>query len=284
VDGTAATIRTVQAALGDRAASIDVECVAETGSTNTDLLAWARTATEPRRPRLRVASRQTAGRGRNGRAWQSADAASLTFSLGWPLATSELRGLSLAVGVAIADGIDADRSTPPRIGLKWPNDLWLMDSDGNGRKLGGVLIETTPAPRGRVAIVGVGINVVAQQFVEVSSGVAALRELDPRATPLSALERVAPALIAALERFEREGFAAFAADFARRDLLRGRAVRCSVGADAVVDGVATGVLATGELLVRSAAGMVTIGSGEVSVRLADFEARAPGRATARSAC
>ena len=68
--------------------------------------------------------------------------------------------------MALAEAIDAGHSTPPRVGLKWPNDLWLMDPDGGGRKLGGVLIETTPVPQGRVAVVGVGINIEAQHVAD----------------------------------------------------------------------------------------------------------------------
>ena len=75
-------------------------------------------------PCLLVAERQTAGRGRHGRPWRSTPGASLTFSLAWPLTRADLSGLSLAVGVALADALDA--TATPRIGLKWPNDLWLV--------------------------------------------------------------------------------------------------------------------------------------------------------------
>jgi BirA family biotin operon repressor/biotin-[acetyl-CoA-carboxylase] ligase len=284
VDSVATTMRAVQAALGARAASIDVECIAETGSTNTDLLDWARTAADPARPRLRIAGRQTAGRGRKGRAWHGEAGASLTFSLGWLLATSDLRGLSLAIGVALAEGIDTGHSAPLRVGLKWPNDLWLMGPDGRGRKLGGVLIETTPVPQGRVAVVGVGINIAAQHVADASSGIAALCELDRFATSASTLARVVLPLIAALESFEQEGFAAFAARFASRDLLRGRAIRSSGGSDGVLDGVAAGISATGELLVQTGAGIVAVSSGEVSVRLIDAQAPASDLEATRSTC
>ena len=58
--------------------------------------------------------------------WHGAAGASLTCSLAWPFARADLSGLSLAVGVALADALEP----PPgagRIGLKWPNDLWLLD-------------------------------------------------------------------------------------------------------------------------------------------------------------
>jgi BirA family biotin operon repressor/biotin-[acetyl-CoA-carboxylase] ligase len=63
---------------------------------------------------LVVAEAQTQGRGRNGRAWQSLPGASLTFSLGLPLAPADWSGLSLAVGAALADAIEpAERWQTP---------------------------------------------------------------------------------------------------------------------------------------------------------------------------
>jgi biotin-(acetyl-CoA carboxylase) ligase len=69
------------------------------------------------------------------------------------------------VGCALAEALDPAEAGPPRIGLKWPNDLWLIDptEPRGGRKLGGILIETAPIPDaarpGRTCVVGVGLNV-----------------------------------------------------------------------------------------------------------------------------
>ncbi len=279
------TVKALRGALGERAAALDIECVAETGSTNADLLAWARTEAAEYRPRLLVAERQTAGRGRHGRRWHAEPGASLTFSLAWPLRAKELSGLSLAVGVAIAEAIDPAQEKRRHVGLKWPNDLWLVGADGQGRKLGGILIETAPIDIGRVAVVGVGLNVFEQRVAEASSGIAWLREIDALATPLAVLVRIVPALIDALERFDGEGFAAFAARFADRDLLCGRPVQCSGSAGArSIDGVAVGVSRSGELLVSTAQGVEAIGSGEVSARLAEGHAAAPTAEAARLPC
>jgi len=104
------------------------------------------------RPCLLVAEQQHGGRGRQGRVWHSTAGLSLTFSLALAMRPPSWSGLSLAVGVALADAIDPPAGdAPPRVGLKWPNDLWLMDSAGRGRKLGGVLIETRPAAAGTLA-------------------------------------------------------------------------------------------------------------------------------------
>jgi BirA family biotin operon repressor/biotin-[acetyl-CoA-carboxylase] ligase len=209
-----------------------------------------------------VAEAQTRGRGRNGRAWQSAPGASLTFSLALPLAPPDWSGLSLAVGVALADAIEA---RPARLQLKWPNDLWLRDAPGRWRKLGGILIETMGIEGGRACVVGVGLNVRPQPDLQgLASGHACVQEVEPGLDAPGLLQRVAPALLQALLRFERRGFTPFADGYERRDLLRGRAVATSL-AD-LPEGVAEGVDGQGALRVRGPQGVVAVGSGEVSVR------------------
>lgn len=258
--------------------AVEVERVAQTGSTNADLLAWARQAPAAGTlaPRALIAERQTAGRGRLGRTWEATPGASLAFSLAWPLAAGlDLSGLSLAVGVALAEALDSRPAEALRIGLKWPNDLWLVGRGEPGRKLGGVLIETVPRGSERVVVIGVGINLLAQRVEGASTGVAWLAEIDAAAAASGAAltGRLLATLAETLRRFEHVGFAAFAAAFAALDLLHGRAVRCSVGSGPGRDGVAAGVSARGELLLRTAGGVETIGSGEVSVRL-DVDAAA----------
>ena len=269
-----------------------IERVAETGSTNSDLLERARRAGGPGtgafEPCVLVADRQRAGRGRHGRTWQAAPGASLTFSMAWPFARADLSGLSLAVGAVLAESLDpADAGH--RIGLKWPNDLWLLDPGAGsdappGRKLGGVLIETAPWRTGRIAVVGVGLNVSPLSVDDAASGFACWREIEPGATPDAALARVIEPLAEALDVFGRDGFAPFAPRFAARDLLRGRPV-VATAANGPVEGVASGVSALGELLLHGARGTVAIGSGEVRVRLAGGTGAAPAqRRPAGSTC
>jgi len=250
-----------------------VERVAATASTNDDLLARIRAAAEAGATAFAscvlVADAQTAGRGRHGRAWHAAAGRSLTFSLAWQPRRGSLDGLSLAVGAALADALDGSREAP-RIGIKWPNDLWLVDgaanagSPGGGRKLAGILVETAPLGSARVAVIGVGLNVVAHAIDDAATGVASLDEIVPGATPAAALARALPALSAALARFERGGLAAFAASFAARDVLRGRAV---VAADGDVAGVATGIGDDGALLVDTGGRVVAVTSGEWRLRV-----------------
>ena len=257
------------------------ERVAETGSTNDDLLARVRAAAAlgatAFAPCLLVADRQRAGRGRHGRHWHATPAASLTFSIAWTSPRSDLSGLSLAVGCALADAIDVP-GRPLRIGLKWPNDLWLVDAPSagvddlgsprdpfaarpEGRKLAGILVETAPLGRGRVAVIGVGINIRAQDVADAASGVACVAEIDAEATPETTLARVAPALFAALRSFDTAGFSAFVDRFAARDVLRGRRV-CGSGAHGEVDGIAAGIAVDGSLCIDTATGAIAVASGE----------------------
>ncbi len=286
---------------------LSVEVLRSTASTNTALLQRARVRPDAEgdaavvvrrsvesaafgrrasdwQPCLLIAEQQSAGRGRQGRGWHSQPGASLTFSLGVGLAAAEWSGLSLAVGVALCEALDPPHSAAagipgapdrarPRLLLKWPNDLWVVDVaadgavSGAGRKLGGILIETVTAGAQRLAIIGIGLNVRDFDVAQANTGFAALQELDPAATAPGVLAQVALPLVQAVKQFERDGFAAFAARFDARDLLRGRKVR-TTHPDAR-DGVAAGVSPQGALLVRAAGGVMAVASGEVSVRLDD---------------
>ena len=131
-----------------------------------------------------------------------------------------------------------------------------------------MLIETTLVQGARWCVVGVGLNVrplPAQATQDFSTGMAALQELDPAWEAPGALMRAAPAVAGALAAFERQGFAAFASAYARRDLLYGRPV-VTTGAEGL-QGTACGVAANGALQLRTPAGQLrSVVSGEVSVR------------------
>lgn len=217
---------------------------------------------------LLVAEHQTRGRGRLGRDWAASAGASLTFSLALPLAPHEWSGLSLAVGLALAEALDpvGDAGAPPRIGLKWPNDLWLIDGPGHGRKLGGILIETVSMGPRRMCVVGVGLNVLPQAHEGLTQGYACLQEFDAQASAPAALACVAEPLVRAVLRLQAHGFAPLLAAYSRRDVLRGQPVRTTQ--PDVPEGVAEGVDEHGALRVRCD-GVFRVVSGEVSVRLRD---------------
>ena len=251
-----------------------VEVLPSIDSTNTELMRRARAGqTEPT---LLVAEQQTAGRGRLGRVWQSDVGASLMLSLGMPMAPRDWSGLSLAVGVSVAESLQPtlpplEPGQPPRIGLKWPNDLWLSGD----RKLGGILVETAsfvapqaahPAPAHgtatRYVVVGIGINVLPRSGEGMSMPPGSLQDVEPGLDAPAALLRIVPPLVAMLQGFEACGFAPVQPRFAARDVLQGRPVTLSDGQT----GTAHGVGEDGALLVHTAQGMQAVTSAEISVR------------------
>ena len=301
-----------------------VEVLPRIDSTNTELMRRARAGRCE--PVLLVAERQTAGRGRLGRSWHSAGPQpagqgegaglpALTFSLGLPLAPVNWSGLSLAVGVSVAESLQPQLPAPgsrtPRVGLKWPNDLWLEGGSATGagthRKLGGILVETasmwgqppgagmdagTGAAAGagaaalRYVVVGVGLNVqnpVLDPAVALSVPPGSLQELalgggegggETALDAPAALLRVAAPLVAMLQAFEGYGFEPMQPRFDRRDVLRGRSVQLSDGSS----GTAHGVGADGALLVLTAAGTLqAVTSSDISVRPAGPAPALPGR-------
>jgi len=253
-----------------------VEVLPTVDSTSSELMRRARAGRQE--PTLLVTEAQTAGRGRLGRDWHSSAyegtgmVPALTFSLGLPLAPRDWSGLSLAVGVSVAESLQpqlpAAGSGRPRILLKWPNDLWLQDE----RKLGGILVETASfgqqagaSDSQRYVVVGIGLNVLPVLAQGLRTPPACLREVDATLTAASALQRIAAPLVQALLGFAEAGFAPFQARFAQRDLLAGRAVTLSDGSQ----GTAHGVTEDGTLLVHTARGMQAVNSAEVSVRPAE---------------
>lgn len=185
------------------------------------------------------------------------------FSLGLPLAPADWSGLSLAVGLSVAESLDPDARAG--LGLKWPNDLWRQDC-----KLGGILVETAgggaaqpgQAPVPRYVVIGIGINVLQRPIEGTSTPLAAVRDWQAQASAPDTLLRVIPPLVAMVLGFASTGFAPLLPRFLARDVLLGRPVRTSDG----LEGVAAGVDAGGALLVHTAQGTQSIHSSEVSVR------------------
>ena len=194
---------------------------------------------------LILAERQTAGRGRSGRAWASGEGAGIWSTLiARPSDEAALDVLSLRVGLALARALEA--FTSDEIRVKWPNDLMLEDG-----KLGGILIESRWREE-RVDWVAVGIGINCRIPREVPHA-RALREGVDRVRVLAAFVpavREAAAARGALTAVELH-------EYARRDWALGR--RCISPAAGVVGGID----ARGALLVHTGAGEVAARSGSL---------------------
>lgn len=244
-----------------RSALSALQVVWETDSTNARLLA----APAPQRGcSVLIAERQSAGRGRRGRAWASPLAANLYFSVSRRFHTplARMGGLSLAVGVALAEAVAALGVAKARV--KWPNDVWV-----DGHKLAGVLIETGGELGGPVnAVIGVGLNV--QMPADWAHGIDQAWTDMAREGGDTDRNRVAAgalgALLAALEQFDAHGLDAFLGRFSQLDALVGAPVDV-VAPQGRVQGRALGVAEDGALRVALASGgEQRFHAGEASLR------------------
>lgn len=258
-----------------------LEVVYETGSTNADLVARLKDARGPRfEPCVRIAYSQTAGRGRRGRPWLAMPGDALLFSVGYllPRGPDKLAGLSLAIGAAIVDGLRVlPLAAGARLALKWPNDILL-----DGAKLAGVLVESAWSTREETALViGIGLNVrgadeLERQIASLHDTVranlptppTALSRAWPDAALTPALAAVLNALAVALTRFGRNGFAPFREAWLNDHAYADQEVVVLEQGEERARGVACGVDAQGQLLVRTHDGVIAIATGDVSLRLA----------------
>lgn len=239
--------------------SLCVEVVPEIDSTNAALIARV---PELIKPTLLVAEKQTAGRGRAGRDWLSTPGSSLTFSIAWPFAGSSqhLLGLPLAVGVALAEAL---ASLDVTVQLKWPNDVLR-----NGKKLAGVLIETSQHAKTTWAVIGVGLNLLMPDELEQQIG----RPV-ANATWLAQMDRnqllaiIIKHLVSCLQQFSSAGFPVFVASWNKLHAYAGQQV-CIVDQGQIIrQGIALGVDNSGCLLLQDQNHIIwPIMAGDVSLR------------------
>lgn len=209
--------------------------------TSTQDLAASESRGEP--GLMVVGLRQTAGRGRLGRAWHdSGRGLAATFVLG---GETEAGRLSLAAGVAALAACASMIAGERRLGIRWPNDV--VERTG-GRKLAGVLIER----RGGVFLAGIGINVTHAEGdwpAELAGRACSIAQVGGQGTVADAAAALAVALEAALARTPGELVEAWKAG----DVLRGT-TRTFVHDGRQVRGVVESVEPTSEIVVRLAEG------------------------------
>jgi BirA family transcriptional regulator, biotin operon repressor / biotin---[acetyl-CoA-carboxylase] ligase len=181
---------------------------------------------------LVTADEQTAGRGRQGRAWAAPPRSAVLMSL-------VLRDLSevlpLAAAVAVCEAL------PVEAAIKWPNDVWI-----DRRKVAGILVEGRPQEGW--AVLGIGLNVTDAPPIEhvtaLDSGIGT--------------EEMLSRLLASLDRRLRSATSDVLAAWRARDALLGEPVRWQDGS-----GTGAGVDESGALLVDTDSGRVTLNAGEV---------------------
>ena len=233
------------------------QILAETESTNTVLLDTARSGC-PIHTRAVIAHKQTAGRGRQGKTWENETGECLMFSLGWTFdrQQAELGALALVTALACRHALAA-LSCPAQI--KWPNDLVI-----GMHKLGGILIETVRHNGQTHAVIGIGINFLANGQPEHSTSFqAACAE---RHTAAELLTELLNRLHSHLAQFAEQGFAPFQAAYEAAHRDQGQTVYLLQNGSVSHSGQVIGVAEDGSLRLYTRNGETRVCSGETSLR------------------
>ena len=193
---------------------------------------------------LVLADAQLSGRGRAGRKWESKAGDGIWMTVIERLNDARaLDVLSLRIGLRAARVLD--RFAGARVGLKWPNDLYL-----HGGKLGGILVESRwRGTRPEWTAIGVGINVRAAGFPGAET-------LGAGVSRLEVLAELIPAIRAASSARNHLSVAELD-DFKRRDIAAGRPCR------EPVPGIVAGVATDGALLIDTGSGRRRVVEGSL---------------------
>lgn len=240
-----------------------LEILADVDSTNTYLFQRARDYMGQRYAVF--AEQQSAGKGRRGRVWVSPFGKNIYLSLlvSFTTGVAALEGLSLLVAIAVERALV--KLGVPKVGLKWPNDVY-----GDGKKLAGILLEVTGEYSSHCQVViGVGLNMslsmqdtddITQPWTQV---LALKSDLSRNAVAGEVLNQ----LLWAVDEFQSQGFAPFQQYWCQRDVFYAQEVRIIAGSNKTL-GVHKGVNRKGELMLKTEKGMQVINAGEVSLRAA----------------
>ncbi|MBY0564464.1 MAG: biotin--[acetyl-CoA-carboxylase] ligase [Hyphomonadaceae bacterium] len=221
---------------------------------STVLEARRRAERGQRNPVWLIAKRQTAGRGRRGRAWASLEGNLLATYLGpTDHPPADIALLGFATALAIADAIDGELGAA-RTTLKWPNDVMV-----DGAKAAGILIDNG----GSWLALAFGVNLASspKQIDQPTTSLAeALAAAAP--APLVFFERLRPHLRHWFGQLQRVGFEPLRAAWLARAHGLGALARVALG-EATVEGRLTGLSSRGELELGTPSGRRLIAAGDV---------------------
>jgi BirA family biotin operon repressor/biotin-[acetyl-CoA-carboxylase] ligase len=230
--------------------------LAETGSTNAEALALARSG--ERGPLWITAARQTQGRGRRGNAWFSlAGNLHASLLLTAPCTPEKAPQLSFVAALALHDAVSVCApQVAPMLALKWPNDLLLASA-----KVAGILIEGESDAVFAV-VIGFGVN-CAEHPEGMPYPATDLAAAGSKVAPAALLEALTAAMEQRLAQWSRGvGFAAIRADWLARAAGLGQEISVRLP-EREFTGRFEGLDEEGGLLVMQPGGVSAVRAGEV---------------------
>lgn len=210
---------------------------------------------------LCLAESQTAGRGRRGRQWYSPQSENLYFSMLWQYDLSQLSlisPLSLVVALTIAEAFEQQGISG--IQIKWPNDIYYQ-----GKKMGGILIESRTDGADLYLVIGIGLNlamptiddsIVTQPWADLS---------DFRFDRNQLTAHLARLLQQMLIEFPHTPFTEYLPRWKKFDCYDQQPVKL-LTEKGEIHGIAKGINAQGELLLQQGQTLTAFAIGEISLR------------------
>lgn len=224
-------------------------------STNDEVVDLWRTSSD--QIVVLAANEQVAGRGRLERAWSSPAGTCVAMSVAVPLDVArdsnvEVSALPLYVGLCVQRALGQAGFLA---GIKWPNDIVVVDADGTLRKLGGILVQF----QDDVLVIGVGLNVSLTQS-----------ELPiPTATSLNLLgffvtrEELIARIVGELSGIVSVSNEKWLAEYRNQCVTLGQHVKVTQVVGSAVEGIACGVDVHGELMLELNGQQVSVSIGDV---------------------
>lgn len=206
-----------------------------------------------------IANQQSAGRGRLGKTWYSPPGNNIYCSLFWRFEKlpPTMSSLGIAIAIMLAKMLQ-EFKTIPAIQIKWPNDLWV-----NGKKLGGILLETKSS-LGVVIGIGLNLSLPTNKNLPQATSLHEITQQPENRNDLIAL--LLNTLCDQLPLFENEGLRLFIKDWDKFDALTGKEIKVYTH-KMEIHGIMRGINEHGALILEDDAGLLRYFSyGEVSIR------------------
>jgi BirA family biotin operon repressor/biotin-[acetyl-CoA-carboxylase] ligase len=242
----------------------NIACFTELPSTNSYLLECANKKNNALM--FCLAEKQTAGRGRRNRIWESPDG-NIYLSILWSFdyERSQLSGLSLAIAIAVNRAFN--KYGVKGTNLKWPNDILY-----HGYKLAGILIETTPKINnsGTAVVIGIGVNINLSTIKEKINAIDIISIIKHTADRNLLIGLLINAVLEIILIFQTKGLTPFIDEWQAQDYSYQQMVTIHYQ-DQIIEGINRGISQSGHLLLEitlnnHAKKLYCIAAGEVSLR------------------
>ncbi|MBL8630341.1 MAG: biotin--[acetyl-CoA-carboxylase] ligase [Rhodospirillaceae bacterium] len=240
-----------------------VKAFDELDGTNAALRRMVEMGAEDSEGLIITAKSQSAGRGRDGRAWTSPPgnlyASFLVPASGGVMRASEIGFVAALAVIGAIQTLVPDNAPDEALRCKWPNDVLF-----EGAKVSGILLETVNAPEGGklYVIVGIGLNLVPVDVDQARYPVTSLAQHGTRVGTGTALEALAKHFAIWMDTWLRDGFAPVREGWLKSAAGLGQTISVRLPQE-TISGTFIDIDANGALVIDTIVGRRTIHAGDV---------------------